>query len=727
MMRSLFSGVSGLKSHQTRMDVIGNNIANINTVGFKSSRATFADMLSQTTSGAAAPSANRGGTNPKQIGLGVAVASIDLIFTDGSPQSTGKNTDLALSGNGLFVVKNGTQTYYTRDGAFEFDGAGNYVLPGSGYLVQGWNAVDGTLNTTAVPENIVVPAGRTMEASATTQIDYTGNLNASSTIIKNITYTSGTGDEDLVVNTATISKVQFYDATGAAVAAPVDGKIDGVNYSYADVTYTVEGVDTTIRETTGTYKVGNTITESVNVDGTNVIAATLTLSDGSTQKVTSGFYEIGHSIPVTTIINVFDAEGKSHAVTILLDKDPTSYDSDYPNADSTALDNRWRVYLAPEAGQKGAASIYETDEADGSHTVGYLNDDGTFTITNNSGASNAAIDTSGANVEYSRLGTALVEAGFTVNLTTGVVSYTGEGAAPTSVDVSTDYTRQTTQKDTYTVIQQTGGNRLEGTQITTRIVNDMTALGFSGTAGNNSFTFNPNAPLTVDVGSNTYTITEDVTNPETYTLDVTDPTTEITTDVVAAMAALGFEGTVGTNSFTYSPTAPKSVTISGTEYDIKQSGASYYLQTAEKTTLVSTPYSADLIAALSANELEVYDGETVLHSTDGAPNSTVTLDGVTYTIARSYNLSSTVVATTGAAVTGDLGTTAYNSLATELTAMGFTVNTTASPATISGWAIPTTVTVNGTDYNLTTTDTSNITVADSRLLQNMLMASVVTF
>ncbi len=105
MMRSLFAGVSGLKSHQTRMDVIGNNISNINTVGFKSSRVTFSDMLSQTQTGASSPAANLGGTNPKQIGLGAAVASIDLIFNDGSPQATGKNTDVALSGNGLFVLK----------------------------------------------------------------------------------------------------------------------------------------------------------------------------------------------------------------------------------------------------------------------------------------------------------------------------------------------------------------------------------------------------------------------------------------------------------------------------------------------------------------------------------------------------------------------------------------------------------------------------------------------
>ena len=128
MMRSLFSGVSGLKGHQTRMDVIGNNIANVNAVGFKSSRVTFADTLSQTTAGASSPGETIGGTNPKQIGLGTGVASIDLLFTDGSVQSTGKNTDLCLSGNGLFVVKNGNETYYTRDGAFEFDAQGNYSL-----------------------------------------------------------------------------------------------------------------------------------------------------------------------------------------------------------------------------------------------------------------------------------------------------------------------------------------------------------------------------------------------------------------------------------------------------------------------------------------------------------------------------------------------------------------------------------------------------------------------
>ncbi|MBR6710055.1 MAG: flagellar hook-basal body complex protein, partial [Selenomonadaceae bacterium] len=187
MMRSLFSGVSGLKGHQTRMDVIGNNIANVNTTGFKSSRATFADAISQTTSGASSPTGNLGGTNPKQIGLGSNVSSIDLIFTDGSVQSTGKNTDLCLSGSGLFVVKQGIQTYYTRNGAFEFDAEGNYVMPGSGLFVQGWMGEGGTVNTSGAVTNINVPSGKSMAARSTGAITYANNLNSDMLMLKSVT------------------------------------------------------------------------------------------------------------------------------------------------------------------------------------------------------------------------------------------------------------------------------------------------------------------------------------------------------------------------------------------------------------------------------------------------------------------------------------------------------------------------------------------------------------
>ena len=180
MMRSMFSGVSGLKGHQTRMDVVGNNIANVNTTGFKASRVTFADMISQNLSGAAAPDGTLGGVNPKQIGLGMSVASTDLIYTNGSVQQTGKNTDVAISrGNGLFVVSKGDQKYYTRNGAFEFDAQGNLTIPSTGLYVQGYMANGGEVtpsgeNTT----KIQIPAGKSMEAKSTISASYTKNLNA---------------------------------------------------------------------------------------------------------------------------------------------------------------------------------------------------------------------------------------------------------------------------------------------------------------------------------------------------------------------------------------------------------------------------------------------------------------------------------------------------------------------------------------------------------------------
>ena len=129
MMRSLFSGVSGLKNHQTRMDVIGNNISNVITYGFKTSRVTFQDMLSQTLSGAAKPEENVGGVNPKQVGLGMTIASIDRIFTQGSIQTTGNQTDLAISGDGFFMVSNGDKNFFTRAGTFSLDRDGNLVNP----------------------------------------------------------------------------------------------------------------------------------------------------------------------------------------------------------------------------------------------------------------------------------------------------------------------------------------------------------------------------------------------------------------------------------------------------------------------------------------------------------------------------------------------------------------------------------------------------------------------
>ena len=296
MLRSLFSGVSGLKNHNTRMDVIGNNIANVNTTGFKASRVIFEDMLSQTSSGASSPRGNIGGTNPKQVGLGVATASIDLLFKDGSVQGTGKNTDLALSGDALFVVNRGSERFYTRNGAFEFDADGNYVLPGSGLFVQGWTAKDGVLNTSGSTGNITIESGKSMVAAATKAATYTNNLNGSTTRIA---------------------------------------------------------------------KLANTASGIVSAPGTIVTASssdpvTITMSDGTVTTVTEGKFEVGHSLPVTTTVRMYDTLGTAHEIPIYFTL--TKLGSGATTSDG----NQWTVNVNGGDVTGNTATI---NEADGSTTT----------------------------------------------------------------------------------------------------------------------------------------------------------------------------------------------------------------------------------------------------------------------------------------------------------------------------------------------------------------------
>lgn len=181
MMRSLYSGVSGMQNHQTRLDVIGNNVANVNTTGFKRGRVNFQDMISQQLSGAARPTTEVGGVNPKEVGLGVMTASIDTIFTQGNLQSTGVSTDVAIQGNGFFILKNGEESFYTRAGAFGLDSEGTLVNPANGMRVQGWMAeeLNGemVLNTAGSTEDIIIPVGTKDPAKATQNVNFACNLN----------------------------------------------------------------------------------------------------------------------------------------------------------------------------------------------------------------------------------------------------------------------------------------------------------------------------------------------------------------------------------------------------------------------------------------------------------------------------------------------------------------------------------------------------------------------
>lgn len=175
MLRSLYSGISGLRAHQTMLDVTGNNIANVNTAGFKASSTQFQDTLSQMTQGASAPQGETGGSNPAQIGLGVRVAGVSTNFAQGSSQSTGRATDMMISGDGFFVTSKGGQQLFTRAGAFSPDAAGQLVSPDGGIL-QGWAAVDGVVNTGGPVSGITLNANNLVPAKATDSVTVDGNL-----------------------------------------------------------------------------------------------------------------------------------------------------------------------------------------------------------------------------------------------------------------------------------------------------------------------------------------------------------------------------------------------------------------------------------------------------------------------------------------------------------------------------------------------------------------------
>ena len=220
MLRSLYSGISGLRSHQTMLDVTGNNIANVNTAGFKGSSVVFQDSLSQLIGNAGIPDDQVGGRNPAQVGLGVQVAGVRTNFAQGSAQATGRGGDLMISGDGFFAVRAGGETLYTRAGGFSFAPTGKMVTA-DGAIVQGWSAQNGVVNTGQAVGNIVLPLDAVSPARATTGATVTGNLPS----------TAAAGDEvvrDVTVFDAqgtptTLSLTFTRTAAGWDVSEPVSG------------------------------------------------------------------------------------------------------------------------------------------------------------------------------------------------------------------------------------------------------------------------------------------------------------------------------------------------------------------------------------------------------------------------------------------------------------------------------------------------------------------------
>jgi flagellar hook protein FlgE len=178
VLRSMFSAISGLRAHQTKMDVTGNNIANVNTVGFKSSTTVFQDTLSQVIRAGGQAAADRGGTNPAQVGLGVKVAAITTNWTQGATQSTGRSTDFMIEGDGFFVTRSGTEQLFTRAGSFDFDGTGKLVTP-DGSVLRGWMAdANGVINPNGPIEDLSVPYGQIVNPAQTSSGVLEGNLPA---------------------------------------------------------------------------------------------------------------------------------------------------------------------------------------------------------------------------------------------------------------------------------------------------------------------------------------------------------------------------------------------------------------------------------------------------------------------------------------------------------------------------------------------------------------------
>lgn len=219
MMRSLYSGVAGLKTHQIRMDVIGNNIANVNTTAYKSSSMTFSELMSQTTQKASGANATTGvgGTNAKQIGLGVKAGAINTaITTQGSAQSTGNPLDIMITGDNFFVVSNGSENFFTRDGSFYVDGAGNLAMTSTGYNVMGWGVDETTGNIkqdTVTALRIMSSANMTYPPEATTKANISGILDQN--------------DKDVTSANGKTVNLNFFDARGYSYTAKFTFKQSG--------------------------------------------------------------------------------------------------------------------------------------------------------------------------------------------------------------------------------------------------------------------------------------------------------------------------------------------------------------------------------------------------------------------------------------------------------------------------------------------------------------------
>ena len=386
MMRSLYSGVAGLKTHQTRMDVIGNNIANVNTTAYKSSSMTFSELMSQTTQKASGANATTGvgGTNAKQIGLGVKAGAINTaITTQGSAQSTGNPFDIMITGDNFFVVSNGSENFFTRDGSFYVDGAGNLAMTSTGYNVMGWGVDETTGNIkqdTVTALRIMSAANMTYPPEATTQANISGILDQND---KDVTSASGKsvnlnffdargysytakftfkqsgGDE---VNEYSMELTKLLDSAGNEI------DISNVDFGTSDLTQKMESKikftndayqwDGTILKTSSTPTTEVNLTDIFDVDSGEIKAGG---NDAEAKAIQDGLDFIakayGYEGSTDEFLNLCDANGlKVKDMLVNMAKDPNATDDVLPKDDTElVLDGRKfdgvKVVFDPDTGK----------------------------------------------------------------------------------------------------------------------------------------------------------------------------------------------------------------------------------------------------------------------------------------------------------------------------------------------------------------------------------------
>ncbi|HEX2960374.1 MAG: flagellar hook protein FlgE [Bacteroidota bacterium] len=368
LLNSLFSGVSGLRNHQSMMDVIGNNISNVNTIGYKGSRVTFSDTFSQFVKAGTNPTATSGGTNTFQIGLGAKLNSIDKNWNQGTFERTGIVTDLALQGSGLFILKSNGANYYSRAGAFTFDANGNLVNPQNGAIVQGKLANGGQIPSGTTITDIKIDTSQRIPAVKTTETKWSGNLSSSSPTLKtdidqeigNLNSTgagAAPGEPGVYVDPATGNPIPdnykvIYDDSGNAyhlrtwytynagtwtmnyhVVDTSGANINPPINSHADLTFNSSGKVTGFVDAAGASQTSTSV--SLNSGGLSFDLDFSSVTNNSTSTSVDSKLDRGEDTePVSSAVTIFDSLGNTHTLTITythLDTNKWKWDVSLPD------------------------------------------------------------------------------------------------------------------------------------------------------------------------------------------------------------------------------------------------------------------------------------------------------------------------------------------------------------------------------------------------------------